>query len=393
MRYLCLVLLLGACDAANDAADPNAPPSIVSGVAVDTFIVMRHPNGGLHLVDPTTGKAGPSQPLAYGFAISSIDDDVAISPDHQRIAWVKSLGTIAIARPELVAGLPTLVILRELPDVTTQGVAWSPDGDRLVTTLAVIDPDSGETHFCPDDDPSQTLGVLNETLPIFPGTHRYVCPDGENLYDDGVFIGHAGLAMGRGLYDSPIMTADGQLYGTDFHQPSGTTRPITYVPDPLWQNWALPHFRLADGKTLVAPESVDDGYVYDLAAIFRDGTWQRSAADRWFIGDALQPFLRGGDAAIPLPLAVVDGGRALVYRVRTMIEAPCPPEYIDKCTPELTDSDSAVVEVTPAGAARGGTPTSTMVSDAGFIRLTDEAFDLAGDDFLVAGWTPQGQRR
>lgn len=373
MRYFLIAALLLACDAA-DPADPNGPPTLAEGVPVDTFIVMRH-TSGIHLVDPATGKASATQPAYYTSPISAIEDGFAISPDGQRIAWVKTLGTVAVGQAKVVGGEPVLEIIKELPEVTYQGVKWSPDGDRLVTTHAVIDVDTWAVHLCPDDDPTGNPIVLNETLPVFPGSHRAICPDGHNLYDDGVFVGHGGR-------EAAITTADGQLARLDLHVPSATLQTTELVPDVLWNRGDLPHFLLPDGKTLVPPggggESADDGYVYDLPAIFTSRVWARSAADRWFMKEALDPFLHEADAAVVRALALQDNGRAVVFRVtsQTLVGFP----------PELEDSDMAVVEVTRDGAARGFI-TSPLVSEVSHIQVTDRVYDLVGDDFLVAGWT------
>jgi len=370
MRYATLALLLMACDS-NDPAGPDVTPTVADGVAVDTFLVVGHA-GGIHIVDPATGKSSPGQPAYYIGGISSIDDGVAISPDGQRVAWVKELGTIAVGEAKLVAGEPVLEIIKELPDVTSQGLKWSPDGDRIVTTHAVIDVATWAVHTCPDDDPSGDPVALNETMVVFPGSHRYICPDGHNIYDDGRFVAHAG-------YEATVTTADGQLYGMDLHVPSGAVVTAQVGTDVLWNRGNLPHLLLPDGKTLIPPGgSNDDGYVYDIPAIFASRTWARSAADRWFTVEGLDPFLHESDAFLILPLTLQDNGRAVVFNVTT--------ETLDGFPPLLVESDSAVVEVLPDGTSRGFL-TSPLMDDESFVRLTDVVFDLTGDDFLVAGWT------
>jgi hypothetical protein len=370
-----LLLLLLACDS-NDPVDPNRPPVQAEGVAVDTFIVMRHANG-IHLVDPATGKTSPGQPAYYTSPISAIDDGFAISPDGQRIAWVRELGTIAVGEAQIVAGEPVLAIIDEYPDATYQGVKWSPDGDRLITTHKVIDPATATVWTCADDDATGNPIVLNETLVVFPGSHRYVCPDGLDIYDDGVFVGNA-------AYEATPTTADGQLYGLDLHVPSASRATVAVGSDLLWNRGDLPHLLLPDGKTLIPPGdagvSADDGYVYDLPAIYQSRTWGRSAADRWFMKEALDPFLHESDNAAWRPLALLDNGRAVVFHItsQTLVGFP----------PELENSDMAVVEVTRAGQGRGFL-TSPLVEDAGYVRLTERVYDLTGDDFLVAGWTPK----
>ncbi len=373
MRYPYLALLLIACGS-DDPAGPNAPPVVADGVAVDTFIVMRH-TSGIHIVDPATGKASASQPLYYSSPVSAIDDGFAISPDGQHIAWVRELGSVVVGVAKVVDGEPVLEVIKEYPDVTTQGVKWSPDGDRLVTTFAVIDPATDDIKTCPDDDPAGDPVVLNETLPFFPGGYRYICPDGLNLYDDGAFVGHAG-------YGDTIQTADGQLYGLDVHQLSAARREDELVTDITWNRGDIPHLRLPDGKTLVPPGGgvADDGYVYDLPAIYTSRVWARSPADRWLMIEALDPFLHEGDAASIQALTLQDNGRAVVFRVTTQVVTGFPPEYVE--------SDMSVVEVTREGVSRGFI-TSPLMEDESFVRLTTQVYDLVGDDWLVAGWTPK----
>jgi len=389
-----LAIVTLACDS-NDPVGPDGTPAVADGVAVDTFIVMRHANG-IHLVDPATGKTSPGVPAYYTAPISAIDDGFAISPDGQRIAWIKELGTVAVGEAKLVAGEPVLEIVAEYPNVTSQGVKWSPDGDRLVTTTAVIepkrsgglaqdmggagdspapiDPASDTIWVCPDDDATGNPIVLSETLVVFPGSHRYVCPDGLGIYDDGVFVGRAG-------YEAAVTTADGQLYGLDLHMPSASRDMTEVASDVLWNRGDLPHFMLPDGKTLIPPGGAnDDGYVYDLPAIYQSRAWARSASDRWFMVEALDPFLHESDAANIEPLALQDNGRAVVFRVTTLTE--------DGFPPELIETDSTVVEVTREGTSRGFI-TSPLMDDESFVRLTDTVFDLVGDDFLAAGWTPK----
>jgi hypothetical protein len=375
VRALALASFLIACDA-NDPAGPNTVPEVADGVAVDAFIVMTHPGGGIHIVDPATGKASASLPAYYSDPVSAIEDGVAIAPDGQHIAWIKALGTVAVGVAKVVDGAPVLEVVKEYPDVTYQGVKWSPDGDRLVTTHAIIDPVTDRIVFCPDDDPTGSPIVLNETMVVFPGGYRYICPDGLNLYDDGAFVGHAGDASG-------ISTADGQLFGLDFHQPSATNATAPLETDVLWQRGDLPHLMLPDGKTLVPPgdagATADDGYVYDLPAIFTSRVWARSASDRWYMKEALDPFLHVADTRHWDPLSLVDNGRAVVFSIVSQIVIPgTPPEYID--------SETAVVEVTRDGEPRGFF-TSPLMDDETFIRLTDTVYDLVGEDWLVAGWT------
>lgn len=391
-----LAAVAGACDGSS-GSDPSGPPTATTRVAVDALIIMERDDPdrrAIYLVDPSTGTTSSQE-----WYVGRIGDTVAIAPDGQHIAYLPqspgvALSSVVVASVVMQEGLPTLEIDRQFDNIVAAEVHWSPDGDRVYTNGAWLDPASGAVHPCVSG--SEPQGSTVRDIAAFPGGHRYICAS--TLYDDGAWVGPADSA-----YDE--VSFDGQFYGWTLHAPSGTTRPLApgAQVDPTWSGLGA-KLRLADGSFLSAPEGVHGKYVVEesggFVTVFKilentvlPGDGARYAyhdpfetpvasppGETWHIAAALAPWLADGDGRDYRPVGLTADGNSVVYVIQSYIIT-----YATDGTNAIyeTPVESALVEIHRDGTSRGFRTSSIA---ARFASLTGGGFVAQGDsDWLVSG--------
>lgn len=397
-------LTLFGCPAGNP---PDDQQKLVSGVPVDGFIVVLREGGakpGLHLVDPASGKASANELFVENTA------SIAISPDGQRLAFNTPPGltggspTVVIAEAVLENGLPELRVLKQIPGFYTDRLRWSPDGDRLYSPDRWINPDTGDVSRCLPEGEQEPLAF--DPIVAFPGGHRYVCDEVDQLFDDGRFLGPA-----EGFGDES--TADGQFYNHTLHVPTATARP--FAPDsdfdPLWANNIRAHLKHPDGRFVLPSRGVNGKYVTSAAAgfvtvyrvsesesvpldalfvdyhdIFPTGVWQRES-ETWPVLEALQPWLKDGEGRSFHQLGLSADGQKLIYLVRSWI--------IEDATDGTNVIYQVPVESTLVEVARDGSSRGFKTSTLGerFALISDDAtlVNLRDGEWLVRGGVQTSQ--
>jgi hypothetical protein len=362
---LLVVLAASACSGASKSPPPEDTVENVAGVDTDGYLVMvaRDPDNTLiHLVDPTTGKAGKEQiPLLNTV---HADDVVAISPDGQRVAWIglmpgTTLRTVTVAEVAIQDGLPAFSVLRTFEGLVADRLRWSPDGDRLFTRHQWLDPETGTVADCLPGAAGTDEGTVHPIVP-FPGGHVYACPGAGSLYDDGVRVADA-VDVGD------ARSADGQWFGATLHVPSLTRRPIPggfslpalAQPVPAGEGrWAA----VAAGVngTFVSEESGGFSIIYhvntstevpvdvptvEVATLFAAG--DTGPTTTWPLAGSLGAWMNDGEGRRWAPIGVADDGEHLTYAVASWKIAN------DAKKPNQQPVEAALIEVDAAGKARG----------------------------------------
>jgi hypothetical protein len=308
----------GGGDDGKDAQEPGTT-SVVDKVELDGFLLVLA-NGGLTLLDPATGKTSAEALDLNGAPNPSTH--FSVSPNGRQIAFVSSSGSLKIADITFEGGVPGFEIVRELTEGSYGRPRYTPDGLRIVTTNVAVDPATGDTWTCSDDEARYPMLAL-------PGGHRYVCQTTSELKEDGDLLASDVAPT--------AVSADGQFADMSTHVPSGTRREISNVP----VNGGVQleaRIRLADGTfaemygsasgdavaeepagfvTIYKPVPIDqeqrDGRHFDIKKSFETGEWSQAEGDIWPLQDAGFPLLTEGDGRSTAPLGVSQDGRFALF--------------------------------------------------------------------------------
>lgn len=285
-----------------EAGQKPGTTATVDQVEADGFLLTMV-DGSLALLDPETGKVSADELDLSREPNPS--NHFSVSPNGRQIAFVSSSGSLKIADITYEGGAPGFQIVRELVGAGNTRPRYTPDGLRILTLNAAIDPATGESWPCLEQ-------PMRYPLVPLPGGHRYICSESQELKEDGDI-----LASEVG---AEVVTADGQFANVGVHVPSGSVRNL--------ENWLFDDaFRfartpLADGRfaslpgsgrgqavseesggfvTLYTRVDIDvpqrDGLTYDITAPFESGDWMDAEVGAWPLKGAGFPGLSEGDGA------------------------------------------------------------------------------------------------
>jgi hypothetical protein len=308
----------GGDDGKKDGQDPGTT-AVVDQVELDGFLLVMV-NGGLALLDPETGETSAETLDLSGEPNPS--NHFSVSPNGRQIAFESSAHTLKIADITFEGGVPGFEIVRELTGAGYGRPRYTPDGLRIVTTNVAVDPATGDTWACSDEEARYPLVAL-------AGGHRYVCQTTSELKEDGDV-----LASGASL---TAVSADGQFSDMGTHVPSGTRREINNTP--VSGGVALEaRFPLADGTfaelygsasgervtespggfvTIYNRTPIDneqrDGRYFDIKKSFEAGDWSKAEGETWPLRDAGFPLLSDGDGRVTSPIGVSQDERHVLF--------------------------------------------------------------------------------
>jgi hypothetical protein len=138
----------GGGDDAKEAQEPGTT-SVVDKVELDGFLLVMA-NGGLTLLDPATGKVSAETLDLNGAPNPSTH--FSVSPNGRQIAFESSSRSLKIADIIFEGGVPGFEIVRELTEGSYGRPRYTPDGLRIVTTNVAVDPATGDTWTCSDEE-------------------------------------------------------------------------------------------------------------------------------------------------------------------------------------------------------------------------------------------------